>query len=323
MLSRRAVLLAQAAWMLPPSGALGQQPKVLRVGYAGIQPPDAANYRAFVDRMGELGYLRGKNFAFEYVQAAGLGGYDVAYRELATRKIDIFLAAGSEPALRAARAVAGAAPIALLAIDFDPLAKGYVDSLTRPGHNITGILARQIELAPKRIELLREALPGAHLVGLLYDTASRDQVASAVDAARNLGFETVQIEVTGSPPDYAAALRAMAASPGAPIALPASPLFVRDRAIIAATLLERRIPSICAFSENVEAGALMSYGIDLKGLFADIADYVGRIAHGQNPATMPIEQSTRFHMAVNLKTMAALNIALPAAFTARANEVFE
>ena len=146
---------------------------------------------------------------------------------------------------------------------------------------------------------------------------------SSADAARSLGFDPVLIEVKGQPPDYVAALRAMDGAPGQPIVLPASPLFIRDRTAIANVLLDRRLPSMCAFRENAAAGALMSYGIDLNGLFIDIADYVDRIARGQKPAEMPIEQSTRFFMAVNLKTAAALALSLPMAFTARANEVFE
>jgi putative ABC transport system substrate-binding protein len=324
MLSRRRVLLAAGSAVLVHARVARAQPsKMLRVGFVGIQSRDAALYKSFLGRMAELGYREGRNFTFEYVQAPSIEGYDAAFRELATRKIDIFLAAGSEPSLRAVRAVAGTTPIAFLAIDFDPLAKGYVASLTRPGANITGILVQQIELAAKRIELVREVFPNANRVGLLFDNASREQADSAAAAARSLGFDSILIEVRGPPPDYAAALHAMDAAPGQPIVLPASPLFIRDRTQIADVLLGRRTPSMCAFRENAAAGALMSYGIDLNGLFADIADYVDRIARGQKPAEMPIEQSTRFFMAVNLKTAAALGLSLPMAFTARANEVFE
>jgi putative ABC transport system substrate-binding protein len=325
MLSRRGVLFAAASTVLMHARVARAQPasKMLRVGYVGIQARDAPLYKSFLGRMAELGYHEGRNFTFEYQQAPSIEGYEAAFRELATRKIDIYLAAGSEPSLRAVRAIAGTTPIAFLAIDFDPLAKGYVASLSRPGANITGILVRQIELAAKRIELVRQVFPTASRVGLLFDMASREQANSSADAGRSLGFDPILIEVTGQPPDYAAALRAMDGAPGQPIVLPASPLFIRDRTAIANVLLDRRLPSMCAFRENAAAGALMSYGIDLNGLFIDIADYVDRIARGQKPAEMPIEQSTRFFMAVNLKTASALGLSLPMAFTARANEVFE
>jgi putative ABC transport system substrate-binding protein len=110
---------------------------------------------------------------------------------------------------------------------------------------------------------------------------------------------------------------------GQPIILPAGPMFLRDREAIAQALLRRRIPSIAAFRENTEAGALISYGFDLMGLFQDIAGYVHQIARGAKPSEMPIEQSQRFHTAVNLKTAASPGISLPDAFVARANEVIE
>lgn len=259
-----------------------------------------------------------------YVQTTSIEGYAPAYRELAARKVDIFLAVGGEPALRAAQAAAGTLPIAFLAIDFDPAAKGYVANMMRPGGNVTGIFVHQIELAAKRIELLREVQPNAHRVGLLWDASSRDQADAAAEAATMLGFAPLLIEVKGQPPEnYTAALTAMDDATGQPVAIPAGPLFLRDRVAIAQALLDRHIPSICAFREVAEAGAMMSYGVDLTGLFRDIADYVDRIARGGKPAEMPIEQTTRFHMTVNLKTAARLNVPLSPAFTARANEVFE
>jgi putative tryptophan/tyrosine transport system substrate-binding protein len=121
--------VAAAAW---PRAARGQ-PKMLRVGYSGILPHGAPHYAAFERRMAELGYQRGRNFTFEYIQAPSIEGYEQTYRELAARKVDIMLAAGNEPALRAARAAAGATPIVFIALDFDPVEKGHVAALSRPG----------------------------------------------------------------------------------------------------------------------------------------------------------------------------------------------
>jgi putative ABC transport system substrate-binding protein len=233
------------------------------------------------------------------------------------------MAAGNEPALRAARAAADTLPIVFLAVDFDPVESGYVASLARPGGNITGIFVHPLELAAKRIELVREALPQARHLGLIWDASSRDQVEAAAVAAKSLNFEPRRIEVTGQPPDYAAAFGHMADVPGEPIVIPSGPIFLRDRTTIGRLLLERRIPSICAFREIVEAGALMSYGVDLVGLFRDGADVVDQIAKGAKPAELPIRQSSRFYLAINLKTATALGITLSAAFTARADEVIE
>src|SRR6266542_1940511 len=311
---------AAAAWPLAARGQ--QQPKMLRVGFVGIQPRESPLYTNFLKRMAELGYQEGRNFAFDYIQTPDIEGYEKNYRELAVRKVDVFLAVGNERALRAALSAAEGRPIAFLAIDFDPLAKGYVANLSRPGGNVTGIFVRQLELAAKRVEIAREAFPRATVVGIAFDTVSREQRDASAEAARKLGLEPRMIEVKGQQ-DYGAAFSAMDDARGQPMILPASPIFMRDRAAIAQALLERRIPSVAAFRENMEAGALISYGFDLMGLFYDIASYVHRIAGGAKPTDMPIEQSPRFYMAVNLKTAALLGASLSDGFIARANEVIE
>jgi putative ABC transport system substrate-binding protein len=314
---------AAAAIAWPPAVTQAQpQPKILRVGFVGIQPPGSPLYAAFLKRMAELGYQEGRNFTFEYIQTPNVDGYEQGYRELAARKVDIFLAVGNEPAFLAARSAAGIAPIAFLAIDFDPLTKGYVENLSRPGGNFTGIFVRQLELAAKRVEIAREVFPLAKTVGIAFDTVSREQRDAAVEAARKLGFEPQIVEVKGQE-GYRDAFGTTSRATGQPIVLPASPMFLRDREMIARILLERRIPSIAAFRENIEAGALISYGFDLMGLFQDIAGYVHQIARGAKPSEMRIEQSSRFHMAVNLKTAASLGVSLSDSFVARANEVIE
>jgi putative ABC transport system substrate-binding protein len=302
--------------------AASAQPKMLRVGFVGMQPRESPLYAAFLKRMAELGYQEGRNFAFEYVQTSNIDGYERSYRELAARKLDVFLAVGNEPALRAALSAADGGPIAFLAIDFDPLAKGYVANLSRPGGNVTGIFVRQLELAAKRVEIAREVFLSASVIGIAFDTVSREQRDTAADAAHKLGLEPRMIEIKDKQ-DYGSAFSTMEDDRGQPIILPAGPMFLRDREAIAQALLRRRIPSIAAFRENTEAGALISYGFDLMGLFQDIAGYVHQIARGAKPSEMPIEQSQRFHTAVNLKTAASLGISLPDAFVARANEVIE
>ncbi len=161
-------LLGGTAVALPIAASAQQTPKVLRVGFVGVQPRDAAIYVAFRKRMVELGYREDRYFTFEYIQTPSIDAYDASFRELAARKPDIVIAAGNEPALRAASAAAGTLPIVFLAIDFDPVERGYVASLARPGGNITGIFLHPLELAAKRIELVRDALPQARHVGLIY-----------------------------------------------------------------------------------------------------------------------------------------------------------
>jgi putative ABC transport system substrate-binding protein len=311
---------AAAAWPLMARAQL--QPKTLRVGYVGMQPREFPLYTAFPKRMAELGYQEGRNFTFDYIQTPDIEGYEKDYRELAARKVDVFLAVGNERALRAALLAAEGKPIAFLAVDFDPLARGYVSSLSRPGGNVTGIFVRQVELAAKRIEIAREAFPRATVVGIAFDRVSPEQRDAAAEAARKFGLEPRMIEVKGEQ-GYGRAFSAMDDARGQPIILPAGPTFLRDRVAIAQALLERRIPSIAAFRENMEAGALISYGFDLMGLFYDIASYVHQIARGAKPSDMPIEQSPRFYMAINLKTAASLGVSLSDVFVARANEVRE
>jgi len=315
-------LIAGATVVWPVMARAQQQPKMLHVGFVGIQPREAPVYTNFLKRMAELGYQEGRNFTFDYIQTPDVEGYEKNYRELAARKVDVFLAVGTERALRAALLAADGKPIVLLAIDFDPVARGYVASLSRPGGSVTGIFVRQLELAAKRVEIAREAFPRATVVGIAFDTISREQRDASAEAARKLGLEPRMIEIKGEQ-GYAGAFGAMDNAPGQPIILPAGPIFLRDRAAIAQALLERRIPSVAAFRENMEAGALISYGFDLMGLFYDIASYVQQIARGAKPPDTPIEQSPRFYMAVNLKTAASLGVSLSDVFVARANEVRE
>src|ERR1044071_1611722 len=216
-----------AAW--PLAARAQQQPKMLRVGFVGMQPRDAPHYANFLKRMAELGYQEGRNFTFDYIQTPNIEGYEKNYRELAARKVDVFLAVGNERALRAALLGAEGKPIAFLAIDFDPLARGYVASLSRPGGNVTGIFVRQVELAAKRIEIAREALPRASVVEIAFERVSPEQRDAAAEAARKLGLEPRMIEVKDEQ-DYGRAFSAMDDVRGQPIVLPAGASIPRERA---------------------------------------------------------------------------------------------
>jgi putative tryptophan/tyrosine transport system substrate-binding protein len=309
-----------AAW---PFEVWAQSAKMLRVGYSGMLPRDAPHYAAFEKRMAELGYQPGRNFTFEYIQAPGIEGYEGTYRELAARKVDILLAAGNEPALRAARSAAGATPIVFIALDFDPVEKGYVASLPRPGYNSTGLFVSQLELAGKRVEFLRKTFPNARHIGLLWDATSREQADAAAAVAGHLSFETRFLEVNGQPPNYAAALMPMDQWPREPIMIPASPLALRDRATIVRLLLDRRTPSICAFREVMEAGALISYGVNLVDVFRDVAALVDQVARLGNAGEIPMRAPSHFHTAINLKTANALGLQLPDRLLALTDEVIE
>jgi ABC-type uncharacterized transport system substrate-binding protein len=183
MKRRKFITLLGGTVMAWPRAARAQQPKMLRVGFVGIQPRDAPVHKNFLRRMAELGHQEGRNFTFDYIQTPNVEGYEKNYRALAARKVDMFLAVGNEPALRAAVAAAGGKPIAFLAIDFDPQAKGYVANLTRPGGNITGIFVRQVELAAKRVEIAREGFAQVSVLGIAFDTTTREQRERAISAS--------------------------------------------------------------------------------------------------------------------------------------------
>jgi putative ABC transport system substrate-binding protein len=191
---------AAVAW---PLAASAQSPKMLRVGYSGMLPRAAPHYAAFEKRMAELGYQPGCNFTFEYIQAPSIEGYEVTYRELAARKVDVLLAAGNEPALRAA---AGTTPTVFIALDFDPVEKGYVASLSRPGNNSTGLFVSQLALAGKRVEFLRKTFPNARRIGILWDATSRAATmpqtrAASSSQAKNAGSSAASnASSRGAPP---------------------------------------------------------------------------------------------------------------------------
>jgi ABC-type uncharacterized transport system substrate-binding protein len=321
--SRRAILSLSALFALSAASLAQQPPKVLRVGFVGIQPREAPIYGAFTKRMSELGYVEGRNFVFEFVQARSVDDYPSAYPDVVARRVDIVMAAGNELALRAALAAAGAIPVVFIAVDFDPLQRGYVAHLAHPAANITGIFVPQLELAKKRVELAREIAPHAGQLGLLFDTGSRDQAEAAAEAARALRFEPRFIEVVGQPPDYANALAPIGDLPGVPIVIPATPIFYRDRAALGRLLLDRHFPSISAFRETAEAGSLMSYGIELVELFRDVSRYIDRVARGARPSELPVEPPAKFNLVVNLRTAQELGLAIPLPLLGRADEVIE
>jgi putative tryptophan/tyrosine transport system substrate-binding protein len=321
MMTRRAALVGAAA-LISFQSTLAQSPaKMLRVGYVTLLPR-GESHAAFVKRMGELGYQEGVNFAFEFLQVRSIDEYPAGYRTVAARGSDILVASGNEAALRAAvTAAENRIPVVFFAFDFDPFVKGFVSSLAKPGGNLTGIFVRQIELAKKRVELTRQALPGARSLWLLWDSVSRDQADAAAGVASELGFAPHLVEATGEPPTYAAALAPLAEASGAPLLIPASPRFYRDRAALIDLLLERRIPAISAFPEQV--GALLSYGVTVVAVLRDMAPYVDRIAKGAKPGDIPIEQPTHFEMTINLKTAKTLNLEISPVLIARADEVIE
>jgi putative ABC transport system substrate-binding protein len=310
-----------AAW---PLAARAQQPvKVLRVGTVAGTPKSSPQWVAFERRMGELGYQEGKNFSFDFLQASNTDEYEILYRKLTARMPDVILAIGPEIGLKSALAVTRTLPIVMIAIDYDPLALGYVTSLARPSGNVTGVVFQQIELAAKRIQLIKDGFPDRRAATMFWDKLSADQWEAARGTAAMIGLQLAGIELRESPYDYEAALDQAPPDHRGMLIVPTSPSLFRDRARLADFALRHRILSMFVFREWVDAGGLLCYGPSITALFGRVAEFVDRIARGAQPADLPIEQPTKFEMVVNLKTAQAIGIELPTAILLRADEVIE
>src|SRR5262249_46984562 len=207
-MNRRAfitLLGAAAAW---PSLARAQRPaKMLRVGTVAGTPKSSPQWAAFERRMGELGYQEGKNFSFDFLQATSADEYEVLYRKLVANAPDVILAIGTEIGLKSALAATRTLPIVMIAIDYDPLARGYVTSLARPSGNVTGVVFQQIELAAKRIQVLKDGFSDRPAATMFWDQFSADQWEAARSTAAMLGLQLFGIELRELPYDYEATLR--------------------------------------------------------------------------------------------------------------------
>src|SRR5262249_18990344 len=269
------LLGALAAW---PLAARAQQvAKMLRVGALSAQPRAAPIWLAFEQRMAQLGHKHGTNFTFEFVQVANIGDYEGGYRELAAREVDIMLATGPEITLKSARAAAPTLPIVMLAIDYDPVARGHVTSLAQPTGNITGMLLQQIELAEKRVQILRDAFPDLPTAIAFWDELSADQWHATQTAAATLVFPIAGVKLHDPPYDYERAIAQSAPNQRGCLMVMVSAFFFRDRARLAELALRHRIVSMFGFREWIEAGGLLSYGPNIIELHRRGAHYVDRI----------------------------------------------
>ena len=310
-----------AAW--PLAARAQQTTKVLKVGTVAGTPKSSPQWVAFERRMRELGNQEGKYFSFVFLQAASADEYELLYRKLTANAPDVILAIGPEIGLKSALAATRTLPIVMIAIDYDPLAHGYVTSLARPSGNVTGVVFQQIELAAKRIELIKDGFPDRPAATMFWDQLSADQWEAAQSAAGTLGLQLFGIELRELPYDYEAALRKAPLDHRGLLIVPTSPPFFRDRARLADVALQHRLVSMFVFREWVDAGGLLCYGPSITALFVRVAEFVDRIARGATPSDLPIEQPTKFEMVVNLKTAKAIGIELPTASLLRADGVIE
>jgi ABC-type uncharacterized transport system substrate-binding protein len=315
---------AAAAW---PLAARAQQAgKVWRIGILGptLNVPNlATQHQVFLAELKTLGFEEGKNFTIDYRLVADPRGTFVAAAELLRSPVDLIWVNGPEVALQAVVGASGFIPIVILAVNYDPIERGYVSSLARSGGNITGVFYRQPELAAKQLELLTQAFPNATRLGVVWDALSADQFAAAepVARARQLALQPLKLE---KPPyDFAAAFRTLAEGGAQMVLVLSSPFFSEHRPQIAQAARAHRLPTMFIFRSYVDAGGLMSYGVDQVPMYRRIAAYIAKIFNGAKPADLPVEQASNFELVVNLKTARALGVELPTAILLRADEVIE
>jgi putative ABC transport system substrate-binding protein len=308
------------AW---PLAARAQSAGLLRVGMVGGLPRSSAPYRAFLQRLAELGYEQGRNLAFEFIQAATVEDYMRGNRELVTRGVTILVATGAEISLKSALAATDTLPIVMLAVDYDPIARGYVTNLARPIGRVTGILLQQIELTTKRLQVVKEAFPDMRAATVFWDTISADQWRAAENEGPRLGLQLFGSELSEQPYDYEKALAKAPADYRPWLFVMTSPFLFRDRTRLAEFAARHRTASVFAFREWVDAGGLLSYGPSINGIYRRAAEYVDRIGRGAKPSDLPIDQPTKFEFVLNLNTAREIGIATPTALLLRADEVIE
>jgi len=314
---------AAAAW--PIAARAQQTAKLPTIGYLGTATPATQGQwaAAFVQRLRQLGWIENRNVAIEYRWAEGRSERFV---EIATEfvqlKVDLIVAS-TTPAVIAAKQATAAIPIVFATVN-DPVSTGLVASLARPGGNLTGLSNQLGDTASKRLELLREIVPGLRRLGIWANVGNPGTVLEMGEvqaAARTLALEVVTLEIRRAEdigPAFEGAKGRMDA-----LYVAADPLANSNRVRINTLALAARLPTMQGVREYVEAGGLMSYGANIADGYRRAADYVDKILRGAKPGDIPVEQPTKFDLVINLTTAKALGLTIPDKLMALADEVIE
>jgi len=301
--------------------------KIARIGYLGPQPDNpmiVASYSVITGELRQLGFIEGQNLtlAYRYHNVPGIDIPRLA-AELVQSNVNVLVADGPEAVLQAAVAASHTIPIAMIAINFDPIARRYISSLAHPDGNITGVFLQPIELAQKQLELLMLALPGKTKASALYDALSADQFTAAKEAAEKLNLEFQGIKLENPPYDFDSAFRLLAPRPPDMLLVLSSAHFTKSAPHIATLAIQQHLPTMFTFKSYVEAGGFMSYGADYVAMHRQTAKLIGKILTGAHPADIPIEQPTKFDLVVNLKTARAIGVEVPLSISAGADTLIE
>jgi len=308
-----------------PLTARAQQPgKLPTIGFLGASPSiESDRVAAFVQRLRELAWIDGRNLVIEYRWAEGRNErYAEAAAELVRLKVDIIVTVAT-PATLAAKQATTVIPIVFGAAS-DPIRTGLVESLARPGGNVTGLSNQISDTGGKKLEFMREIVPGLRQVAILANVGNPAAVLDMVEAqaaARKLGLEVTTSEIRRAA-DIAPAFDALKGHADA-LYVCTDPLVNTHRIRVNILALAARLPTIHSLREYVEAGGLMSYGPNIPDLLRRAADFVDKILHGARPVDIPVEQPTKFDLVINLTTAKALGLTIPESLLARATEVIE
>jgi putative ABC transport system substrate-binding protein len=312
-----------AAW---PLAARAQQPaKVPRIGFLGFGPvsADADRVEALRTGLRDLGYVEGKNIVIEFRRAETVDQLPEMAAELVRMNVDVIFAPSSTQ-VEAARQVTNTIPI-VFANHADPVGVGHVASLARPGGNITGLSVLLTDLVAKQLEILKEAVPQATRIGVLFSPTApshRPAVQAVETAGQTLGVQLQLVPVlTAEVFDEAFAMMARERVGGCLVVV--APIFFSHRARVADLALKHRLPGMFGGKESVEAGGLMSYYSNLNDMARRAAIYIDKVLKGVKPADLPVEQASRYELVINLKTAKALGLAIPESFLLRADVVIE
>jgi putative ABC transport system substrate-binding protein len=323
MMKRRefiTLLGGAAAW---PFAARAQQPAIPVIGFVESAGLPARATAAFLQSLNEIGYVDRRDVIIEYRQAQGHNDrLPALIAELLRRKPSVIVANG--PAAVVAKAAAATIPIIFFA-GSDPIKLGLVASLNRPGANLTGVTALNTAVGPKRLEVLHELVPTAGKIAVLVNPAgpsTEPLLAELEPAARSLG---VQIHVlrASTQQDVAAAFATLAQLRAGALLIGNDAFFTSQTERLAALSIQHAIPSIYQYPDFAVAGGLVSYGASITDAYRTIGIYTGRILKGEKPANLPVQQSTKVEMFLNLKTAKALGITVPLPLVGRADEVIE
>jgi putative ABC transport system substrate-binding protein len=300
--------------------------RTARIGIIQASPDDplvGRGYPAFLDELKKSGFSADQNLTIEIIRVdQDPQKLFAATADQVRSNVEVLVATGPEISLQAAVTASPSIPIVMWAINYDPIARGYVKSLSRPGGNITGVISLQTELAAKQVELFTQALPGRTRLAILWDVAA-DPFNAAARQARSLGLDVQSLKLENPPYDFDAAFRSLAQGSPQMLLVLSSQFFALARAHIAELAIQQRLPAMFIFRSYAQAGGLISYGVDPAAIYRQLAFYVVKILNGAKPLDLPVEQPTKFELVINLKTAKAIGVELSTAIQLRADEVIE